>query len=35
MIRAAGFDIVDAENADEAIFILESRPGVTVDFTDI
>jgi CheY-like chemotaxis protein len=35
MIRAAGFDVVEAENADEAIFILEHRFDISVVFTDI
>ena len=35
MIEAAGFDVVEAGNADEAIEILESRPDITVIFTDI
>jgi CheY-like chemotaxis protein len=35
MIRAAGFDVVEAENADEAIEILEARLDITVVFTDI
>jgi CheY-like chemotaxis protein len=35
MIAAAGFDVVEAANADEAIEILESRPDITVVFTDI
>jgi two-component system, response regulator PdtaR len=35
MIRSAGFDVVEAENADEAIFILEGRPDITVVFTDV
>jgi hypothetical protein len=35
MIRSAGFDVAEAENADEAIFILEGRPDITVVFTDI
>ena len=35
MIRSAGFDVVEAENADEAISILESRLDITVVFTDI
>ena len=34
-IRSAGFDVVDAANADEAIFVLEDRPDITVVFTDI
>jgi CheY-like chemotaxis protein len=35
MIEAAGFDVVEAGNADEAIEILEARPDITVVFTDI
>jgi CheY-like chemotaxis protein len=35
MIRAAGFEVVEAANADEAIGILESRRDITVVFTDI
>jgi CheY-like chemotaxis protein len=35
MIEAAGFDVVEAANADEAIAILESRLDITVVFTDI
>ena len=35
MIQAAGFEVVEAANADEAIEILESRPDITVIFTDI
>jgi CheY-like chemotaxis protein len=35
MIRAAGFDAVEAANADEAISILEGRLDITVVFTDI
>jgi CheY-like chemotaxis protein len=35
MIEAAGFDVVEAANADEAIKILEVRFDVTVVFTDI
>ena len=35
MVRAAGFDVVEAENADEAILILEDRLDITVVFTDI
>ncbi|MGB8609593.1 response regulator, partial [Bradyrhizobium sp.] len=35
MVRAAGFDVVEAENADEAILILESRFDITVIFTDV
>ena len=32
MIRAAGFDVMEAENADDAIVILEGRPDITVVF---
>ena len=35
MIGDAGFDIVEAASADEAIAILEARPGIHVVFTDI
>ncbi len=35
MIRAAGFGVVEAANADEAIVILEDRLDITVVFTDI
>lgn len=35
MIRAAGFEAVDAADADEAIEILETRRDITVVFTDI
>jgi CheY-like chemotaxis protein len=35
MIDAAGFDVVEAANADEAMEILEVRLDVTVVFTDI
>ncbi len=35
MITAAGFEVLEAGNADEAIGILEARPDVTVVFTDI
>jgi CheY-like chemotaxis protein len=35
MIRAAGFDVVEAANADDAILILEDRLDITVVFTDI
>ena len=35
MLRAAGFDVVEAESADEAILILECRFDITVVFTDI
>ncbi|HEV7880729.1 response regulator [Bradyrhizobium sp.] len=35
MIKAAGFDAIEAANADEAIEILENRRDITVVFTDI
>ena len=35
MIETAGFDVVEATNADEAIEILEARLDITVVFTDI
>ena len=35
MIGDAGFDVVEARNADEAIEILEACPNIHVVFTDI
>jgi two-component system, response regulator PdtaR len=35
MIGRAGFDVVEAANADEAISILEGRLDITIVFTDI
>jgi len=35
MIRSAGFEVVEAENADQAILILEERLDITVVFTDV
>jgi CheY-like chemotaxis protein len=35
MIESAGFDVVEAANADEAIAVLERRFDITVVFTDI
>src|ERR1700712_4076323 len=35
IITAAGFEVLEASNADEAIEILESRFDITVVFTDI
>ena len=35
MIKAAGFEVIQAANADEAIVILENRLDITVVFTDI
>ena len=35
MIADAGFDVIEAASADEAILILEDRLDITVVFTDI
>jgi CheY-like chemotaxis protein len=35
IVKSAGFDAVEAGNADEAISILEARPAIHVVFTDI
>ena len=35
MIKAAGFEVVEAANADQAIEILEARRDITVVFTDV
>ena len=35
IIRDAGFEVLEASNADEAIAILESRNDIAVVFTDI
>jgi CheY-like chemotaxis protein len=35
MIAEAGFDVVEAANADEAIAVLEVRPDIHIVFTDI
>ncbi len=35
MIAGAGFEVIEAANADQAIEILESRRDITVVFTDI
>src|SRR6476646_6789894 len=35
MIKEAGFEVVEAGNADEAIAILENRLDIRVVFTDI
>ena len=35
MIEEAGFEILEAANADEAILLLEARRDITVVFTDI
>ena len=35
MIRSGGFEVVEAQDADEAIQILERRTDISVVFTDI
>ncbi|MGR4931694.1 hypothetical protein ACIPUD_33520 [Bradyrhizobium sp. CAR08] len=35
MLQAAGFDILEAANADEAILLLENHSNVRLIFTDI
>jgi len=35
MVREAGFEVVEAANADQAIEILETRRDITVVFTDV
>ena len=35
MIAGAGFEVVEAANADQAIQVLEARRDITVVFTDI
>jgi CheY-like chemotaxis protein len=35
IVLSAGFDVVEAGNADEAIAILEARPNIHVIFTDV
>jgi CheY-like chemotaxis protein len=35
MVEDAGFEAIEAANADEAIAILESRTDITILFTDI
>ncbi len=35
MIEDAGFDVIEAQNADEAIEILERRSDIRIVFTDI
>jgi CheY-like chemotaxis protein len=35
MIAGAGFEVIEAGNADQAIEILEARSDITVVFTDI
>ena len=35
MIRDLGFEVIEAVNADEAVSLLETVPGIKVVFTDI
>ncbi len=35
MIEAAGFEVIEAANADDAIAILEARNDIAVVFTDV
>jgi len=35
IIKTAGFEVLDAPNADDAIAILEARSDVTIVFTDV
>jgi CheY-like chemotaxis protein len=35
LIRDLGFEVIEAEDADHAVALLESTPGITVLFTDI
>jgi CheY-like chemotaxis protein len=35
MVEEAGFEVLEATNADEAILLLEARRDITVIFTDI
>ncbi|MCC5611815.1 response regulator [Nostoc sp. CHAB 5834] len=35
IIEDAGFDVIEATNADEAIVFLETRPDISIVFTDI
>ena len=35
MIKAAGFEVIEAANADQAIKVLEARYDITVVFTDV
>ena len=35
IIRTAGFEALEAQNSDEAIKILEARPGIDLVFTDV
>jgi len=35
LVEEAGFDVVDAANADEAVKILEARSDIRIVFTDV
>ncbi|AMJ63718.1 response regulator [Bosea sp. PAMC 26642] len=35
MIEDAGFEVIEAVNADDAIVLLETRPEISIVFTDI
>ena len=35
MVEEAGFEVLEATNADEAILLLEARRDITVVFTDV
>lgn len=35
MIEDAGYDVIEAANADDAILLLETRPDIRVVFSDI
>jgi len=35
MIEEAGYDVIEASNADDAILLLETRPEIRVVFSDI
>ena len=35
MIEDAGYDVIEASNADDAILLLESRPDIRVIFSDV
>jgi CheY-like chemotaxis protein len=34
-VQQAGFDTIEASNADEAVAILEARPDIEIIFTDV
>lgn len=35
LVQSAGYEAIEANNADEAIRILESRAGIDLVFTDV